>query len=146
MLQGVWYIAADLNADPKMFLQSTVINMKRIQNSSNLELIYYAQKESDGRCIGPGNGTVKLTDKGELHVHIEYTYSFVPGYKSSIKCKFFLRFSTRIYLKLLILLKIFKTLFQSNSKSCIWTINEPFSTGAFVVLRMGLVSNMTSLL
>ncbi|CAA98143.1 LiPocalin-Related protein [Caenorhabditis elegans] len=88
MLQGVWYIAADLNADPKMFLQSTVINMKRIQNSSNLELIYYAQKESDGRCIGPGNGTVKLTDKGELHVHIEYTYSFVPGYKSSIKFKF----------------------------------------------------------
>uniref|UniRef100_A0A1I7U7G1 MAM domain-containing protein n=1 Tax=Caenorhabditis tropicalis TaxID=1561998 RepID=A0A1I7U7G1_9PELO len=88
MLQGVWYIAADLNADPKLFLQSTVINMKRIQNTSDLELIYYAQKESDGRCIGPGNGTVKLTNDGELHVHIEYSYSFVPGYKSSIKFKF----------------------------------------------------------
>ncbi|CAI2351672.1 unnamed protein product [Caenorhabditis sp. 36 PRJEB53466] len=88
MLQGVWYIAADLNADSKLFLQSSVINMKRVQNTSDLELTYYAQKESDGRCIGPGNGTVKLTDNGELHVHIEYTYSFVPGYRSSVNFKY----------------------------------------------------------
>ncbi|CAB3406307.1 unnamed protein product [Caenorhabditis bovis] len=90
MLHGVWYIAADLNADPKLFLQSAVIDMKARENSTQaiLDITYYVQKESDGLCVGPGNAEAILTTNGELHVDAEYAYSIVPGYKSTIKLKF----------------------------------------------------------
>lgn len=65
-----------------------------------------------------------LTDNGELHVHIEYSYAVVPGYKSFLDCEFGIDLVPMC------------SLFQSSSKSSTLTINEPFSTGVSVELRM----------
>uniref|UniRef100_A0A1I7XAJ0 ZP domain-containing protein n=1 Tax=Heterorhabditis bacteriophora TaxID=37862 RepID=A0A1I7XAJ0_HETBA len=87
MLQGVWYIAADLNADPKIFLQSAVISLT--PNETNplvLELRYFAQKEADSECVGPRVGRAILMDNATLDIIIEYGYTLVPNYKNTMSC------------------------------------------------------------
>ncbi|CAD6195435.1 unnamed protein product [Caenorhabditis auriculariae] len=86
MLDGVWYVAADLNDEPKIFLQSAVVNMTRRANESDiLDITYFAQKESDAKCIGPGRGQIKLLSDAQLEVQLEYKYPFVRNHVNTIK-------------------------------------------------------------
>ncbi|CAJ0584847.1 unnamed protein product, partial [Mesorhabditis spiculigera] len=85
LLQGVWYVAADLNADPKIFLQSAVIEFSSVKdNPAGLLIRYYAQKESDRECVGPGEGFARLLENGTLSVSIQYSYRQVPNYKNTM--------------------------------------------------------------
>ncbi|KAE9420957.1 hypothetical protein Angca_000251, partial [Angiostrongylus cantonensis] len=89
MLQGVWYFAADLNADPKIFLQSTVISLTpNDTDPSVMHVRYYAQKESDSECIGPGDGIAILLDNYTVDVTIEYRYSLVPKFRNTMNFKY----------------------------------------------------------
>ncbi|CAJ0602862.1 unnamed protein product [Cylicocyclus nassatus] len=89
MLQGVWYFAADLNADPKIFLQSAVISLTPNEtNPSKMHLRYYAQKEADSECVGPGEGEADLMDNATLDVNIEYRYTLVPKFRNTMRFKY----------------------------------------------------------
>ncbi|VDM42422.1 unnamed protein product [Toxocara canis] len=62
LLEGVWFFAADINADPKIYIQSAVV-----------ELTASGARESDSRCIGPGKGTVELLrNNSTILVQIQY--------------------------------------------------------------------------
>uniref|UniRef100_A0A7I4YGM9 Apolipoprotein D n=1 Tax=Haemonchus contortus TaxID=6289 RepID=A0A7I4YGM9_HAECO len=90
MLQGVWYFAADLNADPKIFLQSAVITLtpNETNPSSVMNLRYYAQKEADSECVGPREGTAILLSNSTLDVTIEYRYTLVPQFRNRMNFKY----------------------------------------------------------
>ncbi|WKY03789.1 hypothetical protein Q1695_005053 [Nippostrongylus brasiliensis] len=89
MLQGVWYFAADLNADPKIFLQSAVIKLTPNESDpSVMSLRYYAQKEADSECVGPGEGTAILLENSTLDVTIEYRYTLVPKFRNTMNFKY----------------------------------------------------------
>ncbi|VDM75834.1 unnamed protein product [Strongylus vulgaris] len=80
------YFAADLNADPKIFLQSAVISLTPNEsNASIMHLRYYAQKEADSECVGPGEGEAVLLDNATLDVTIEYRYTLVPKFRNTMK-------------------------------------------------------------
>ncbi|GMT26269.1 hypothetical protein PFISCL1PPCAC_17566 [Pristionchus fissidentatus] len=88
ILQGTWYFAADVNGEPKIFMQSVVIQLSPAQDDPTLmHLTFYAQKESDRECMGPGTGTVQLLNDSTLEVTIEYRYKLVPTYKNRITWK-----------------------------------------------------------
>ncbi|CAI4227906.1 unnamed protein product [Auanema sp. JU1783] len=89
ILEGVWYFAADLNAEPKIFLQSAVVNMSANPNETDVLLFqYFAQKEVDSECVGPGEGYVTIAANNELHVTVQYSYTFAPSYKNIMKFKY----------------------------------------------------------
>ncbi|KAK6747148.1 hypothetical protein RB195_000396 [Necator americanus] len=86
MLQGVWYFAADLNADPKIFLQSAVIALTPNEtNPSTMHIRYYAQKEADSECVGPHEGEAILLENSTLLITIEYRYTLVPKFRNTMK-------------------------------------------------------------
>ncbi|CAJ0959151.1 unnamed protein product, partial [Mesorhabditis belari] len=85
LLHGVWYVAADLNADPKIFLQSAVFEfIPKEENSNEISLRYYVQKESDRECVGPGEGHIRLLPNGTLSISISYIYRQVPKYRNKL--------------------------------------------------------------
>ncbi|KIH54517.1 hypothetical protein ANCDUO_15337 [Ancylostoma duodenale] len=85
MLQGVWYFAADLNADPKIFLQSAVVTLTPNEtNPSTMHVRYYAQKEADSECVGPGEGEAVLLGNSTLDVTLEYRYTLVPKFRNTM--------------------------------------------------------------
>ncbi|EYB89176.1 hypothetical protein Y032_0235g3196 [Ancylostoma ceylanicum] len=107
MLQGVWYFAADLNADPKIFLQSavvtltpnetkyaliheynTVLELSQKVRPSRMHVRYYAQKEADSECVGPGEGVAVLLSNSTLDVTLEYRYTLVPKFRNSMNFKY----------------------------------------------------------
>ncbi|VDO63895.1 unnamed protein product [Heligmosomoides polygyrus] len=89
MLQGVWYFAADLNADPKIFLQSAVIKLTSNETDPTvMSLRYYAQKEADSECVGPREGTAILLPNSTLDVTIEYRYTLVPKFRNTMSFKY----------------------------------------------------------
>ena len=54
----------------------------------DLHLKYYAQKESNSECVGPGTGLAKLSNDSTLNVTIEYRYSLVPNHRNTLSCGF----------------------------------------------------------
>ncbi|GMR49545.1 hypothetical protein PMAYCL1PPCAC_19740 [Pristionchus mayeri] len=89
ILQGTWYFAADINGEPKIFMQSVVIQLSIDEyDSSLMHLTFYAKKELDNReCMGPGEGTLRLMNDSTLEVTVEYRYKLVPTYKNKITWK-----------------------------------------------------------
>ncbi|VDN55914.1 unnamed protein product [Dracunculus medinensis] len=88
LLQGVWFFAADINADPKIYMQSAVVELKADEtNHSNetLTIKFFAQRESDLICIGPGSGKVQLIESNStINVQVEYQYGSLQEFPNSI--------------------------------------------------------------
>uniref|UniRef100_A0A158PBU6 ZP domain-containing protein n=1 Tax=Angiostrongylus cantonensis TaxID=6313 RepID=A0A158PBU6_ANGCA len=55
---------------------------------SVMHVRYYAQKESDSECIGPGDGIAILLDNYTVDVTIEYRYSLVPKFRNTMNFKY----------------------------------------------------------
>ncbi|VDL80901.1 unnamed protein product [Nippostrongylus brasiliensis] len=55
---------------------------------SVMSLRYYAQKEADSECIGPGEGTAILLENSTLDVTIEYRYTLVPKFRNTMNFKY----------------------------------------------------------
>ncbi|PAV73665.1 hypothetical protein WR25_18836 [Diploscapter pachys] len=89
MLEGVWYVAADLNDHPKIFLKNAVFDLRAVENTTDMQTVtYFAQKEDDVECIGPRNGSVKLLPNSTMEVTIEYRYTLVPEHRNTLKFKY----------------------------------------------------------
>lgn len=75
LLKGVWYFAADVNRDPKIYIQSAVVRLTNGSTPTTLNVEYYAQKESDRRCVGPAHGVVEVIDETDPTIKVRVTVS-----------------------------------------------------------------------
>lgn len=100
LLRGVWYFAADINGDPKIYIQSAVIRLTNGSTPNTLKVEYFAQKESDRRCFGPGTGTVELIDEQDPTIKVRITVSedSTPGAPTThIECAFSLSLISAVF-------------------------------------------------
>uniref|UniRef100_A0A915CCD1 Lipocalin/cytosolic fatty-acid binding domain-containing protein n=1 Tax=Parascaris univalens TaxID=6257 RepID=A0A915CCD1_PARUN len=85
LLEGAWFFAADINADPKIYIQSAVVELTANGTGSDmLNIRFFALRESDSRCIGPGKGTVQLhRHNSTITVQVQYHYDSLPELRNS---------------------------------------------------------------